>query len=142
MRMKVKKMASIRKEILIEADCEEVWAAVRDVGALHERLASGFVVDTRMEGDDRIVTFANGLVAREAIVDIDDAARRLVWTVVGGRASHYNASFQAVADGEGRTRVLWIVDLLPNELAAPIGAMVEQGSAAIKRTLDRPSVHA
>ena len=58
MRMKGKKMASIRKEILIEADCEEVWAAARDVGALHERLASGFVVDTRMEGDDRIVTFA------------------------------------------------------------------------------------
>ena len=135
-------MASIRKEILIEADCEEVWAAARDVGALHERLASGFVIDTRMEGGDRIVTFANGLVAREAIVDIDDAARRLAWTVVGGRASHYAASFQAFADGEGRTRALWIVDLLPNELAGPIGAMVEQGSAAIKRTLERQRAHA
>ena len=135
-------MASIRKEILIEADCEEVWAAARDVGALHERLASGFVVDTRMEGDDRIVTFANGLVAREAIVAIDDAARRLAWTVVGGRTSHYAASFQAFAEGEGRTRALWIVDLLPDELAGPIGAMVEQGSAAIKRTLERQSAHA
>ena len=142
MRMKGKKMASIRKEILIEADCEEVWAAARDVGALHERLASGFVVDTRMEGDDRIVTFANGLVAREAIVAIDDAARRLAWTVVGGRTSHYAASFQAFADGEGRTRALWIVDLLPNDLAGPIGAMVEQGSAAIKRTLERRNAHA
>jgi Polyketide cyclase / dehydrase and lipid transport len=140
--MKGKTMASIRKEILIEADCEEVWAAARDIGALHERLASGFVVDTRMEGDDRIVTFANGLVAREAIVAIDDAARRLAWTVVGGRTSHYNASFQAFADGEGRTRAVWIVDLLPDELAGPIGAMVEQGSAAIKRTLERPRAHA
>jgi hypothetical protein len=135
-------MASIRREILIEAHCEDVWAAARDVGALHQRLASGFVVDTRMEGDDRIVTFANGLVAREKIVDIDDRARRLVWTVVGGRTSHYNASFQALADGEGRTRALWIVDLLPNELAGPIGAMVEQGSAAIKRTLEREKAHA
>ena len=132
-------MASIRKEILIEADCEEVWAAARDVGALHTRLASGFVVDTRMEGGDRIVTFANGLVVREAIVDIDDAARRLAWTVVGGRTSHYAASLQAFADGEGRTRALWIVDLLPNELAAPIGAMMEQGAVAIKRTLERQS---
>ena len=135
-------MASIRKEILIEADCEEVWAAARDVGALHERLASGFVVDARMEGDDRIVTFANGLVACEAIVAIDDAARRLAWTVVGGRTSHYAASFQAFAEGEGRTRALWIVDLLPDELAGPIGAMVEQGSAAIKRTLERQSAPA
>jgi hypothetical protein len=30
-------MASIRKEILIEARAENVWAAVRDVGALHRR---------------------------------------------------------------------------------------------------------
>jgi len=38
-------MASIRKEILIDAPPEDVWAAVRDVGAVHRRLAPGFVVD-------------------------------------------------------------------------------------------------
>jgi hypothetical protein len=59
-----------------------VWEAVRDVGAVHTRLAPGFVVDTRLEADTRVVTFANGLVARELIVDIDDDARRLVF---GGR---------------------------------------------------------
>jgi hypothetical protein len=53
-------MASIRKEILIEASTEHVWAAVRDVGALHQRLVPGFVVDTRLEADARIVTFGNG----------------------------------------------------------------------------------
>jgi carbon monoxide dehydrogenase subunit G len=130
-------MASIRKEIQIEASPEHVWAAVRDVGAIHERLASGFVVDARLDGDARIVTFANGLVARELIVDIDDAARRLVWAVVGGRMTHHNASLQVFADGEGGARAIWIADLLPNELAGPIGAMIEEGSAAIKRTLER-----
>jgi carbon monoxide dehydrogenase subunit G len=129
-------MASIRKDIPVEADPEEVWAAVRDVGAVHQRLASAFVVDVRLEGEVRIVTFANGLVAREPIVDIDDAARRLVWTAVGGRTSHYNASLQVFAEGEQRCRIAWVVDLLPHELAGPIGAMVEAGSAAIKRTLE------
>ncbi len=76
-------MACIRREILVEARAENVWAAVRDVGAVHERLAPGFVVDTRLEGDARVVTFANGLVARELIVDVDDDARRLSWAVVG-----------------------------------------------------------
>lgn len=130
-------MASIRKEILIEANPDDVWAAVRDFGAVHERLASGFVVDTRLEGDVRIVTFANGLVAREPLVDIDEEARRLVWAVVGGRTSHYNSSLQVFPDGEGGTRAIWITDLLPNEFAAPIRAMVEEGAAAIKRTLER-----
>jgi carbon monoxide dehydrogenase subunit G len=130
-------MASIRREILIEADPAEVWAAVRDVGALHRRLAVGFVVDTRLEGDARIVTFANGLTVRELIVDIDDAARRLVWAALGGRMSHHNASFQVFADGAGRSRAVWTADFLPHDVAGPIGAMIDQGCAAIKRTLER-----
>src|SRR5439155_23826740 len=98
-------MASIHNETLIEARPETVWAAVRDVGAVHERLAPGFVVDTRLEDGARVVTFANGLVARELIVDVDDAARRLAWAVVDSpRLTHHNASMQVFADGEGRSR--------------------------------------
>jgi hypothetical protein len=94
------------------------------------------VTDTRLEGDIRVVTFANGMTARELIVDIDDAARRLVWAVVEGRPRHHNASMQIFADGEGASRVVWIADLLPNELATPIGAMIEQGLGAMKRRLE------
>ena len=130
-------MASIRKEFLIEAAPQDVWAAVRDVGAIHTRLAPGFVVDARLDGDARIVTFANGVVARELIVDIDDEARRLAWAVVGGRMTHHNASLHIFAEGDGASRAVWIADLLPNELAGAIGAMIEQGSAAIKRALER-----
>ena len=128
-------MASIHKEILIEARPEDVWAAIRDVGAIHRRLAPGFVVDTRLDGDARIVTFGNGMVARELIVDIGDAARRLVWSVVGGRMTHHNASLQVFADGESRSRVVWIADLLPNDLAGVVAGMIEQGMAVMQKTL-------
>ena len=130
-------MASIRKETLVAAHPESAWDAVRDVGALHTCLVPGFVVDCRLERDARIVTFANGLVARELIVDIDDAARRLVWAVVGGRPTHHNASMQVFAEEGGRSRVVWIADLLPNDLAGPIGGMMEQGMRAMKETLER-----
>jgi len=129
-------MASIRQEISIAAPAEAVWAAVRDVGAVHERLAPGFVVDTRLEPGARVVTFGNGLVARELIVDLDDAQRRLVWAAVGGRLSHHNASVQVFDEGPGRCRLVWIADLLPNELKPAIEAMVDQGMAAIRRTLE------
>jgi carbon monoxide dehydrogenase subunit G len=129
-------MASIRKEIVIQAPAETVWAAVRDVGAVHERLAPGFVVDTRLEDGARVVTFGNGQVARELIVDVDDTARRLVWAVVGTRLTHHNASLQIFPDGEGRSRVVWIADLLPNELAGHITGMIEQGMAVMKKTLE------
>ena len=129
-------MAAIYTEILSEAPAEEVWAAVRDVGAVHERLTPGLVTDARLEGGARIVTFANGLVARELIVSLDDELRRFSYAAVGGRAAHHNASFQVFTVGEGSTRLVWVTDVLPDELSAPIGALVEQGAAVMKRTLE------
>ena len=130
-------MASIHKETLIDARPEDVWDAIRDVGAIHRRLAPGFVVDTKLEGDARIVTFGNGMVVRELIVDMDDAARRLVWSVVGGPMTHHNASLQVFAEGDGRSRVVWIADLLPHDLAATIAGMIEQGMGVMRQTLER-----
>lgn len=130
-------MACIRKEISIEARAEDVWDAVRDVGAVHRCLVPGIVVDAQLDGDARVVTFANGMVVRELIVDIDDTARRFAYAAVGGRASHHNASIQVFADGAARSRLVWVTDLLPHELATTIGALVEQGAAAMKRTLER-----
>ena len=130
-------MASIKKEVLIHAPPEHVWAAVRDVGQIHVRLVPGMVSDCRLEGDARIVTFANGLVIRELIVDIDDDQRRLVWAAVGGQFTHHNASLQVFAEGANQTRLVWIADLLPNELTETITALTEQGIAVMKQTLER-----
>ena len=130
-------MASIRREVLIDVPAEDLWAAVRDVGALHTRLVTGFVTDCRLEGNARIVTFANGIVAKELIVDVDDKDRRLVWSASGGRLSHHNASSQVFAEGAGRCRLVWIADLLPDEMAPAITGMIEQGLAAMKQTLER-----
>jgi len=125
-------MASIRREILLDARPEDVWDAVRDIGALHTRLVPGFVTDTRLEEGARIVTFGNGMVVRELIVDLDDQARRLVWSA-RGRLTHHNASAQVFPDGEKRTKLVWTADLLPNEAAADIRAMIELGAAAMQK---------
>ena len=132
-------MASIRKEVTIDATPVAVWDALRDIGALHRRLVPGFVTDVRLDGNSRIVTFGNGRVVREIIVDLDDQARRLVWSAVGGSLSHHNASAQVFAEGPSSTRFVWIADILPNELAPTIGSMMEQGIATVKRTLESAS---
>lgn len=129
-------MASIHREVSIEVPAEAVWDALRDIGALHRRLVRGFVTDTVLEEGARVVTFANGMVVRELIVDCDDEARRLVWSAVGGRLLHHNASAQVFDDGPGRSRFVWIADLLPNDMAPAIAGMIEQGIAAVKKTLE------
>ena len=128
-------MASIHREVVVETGPDLVWDAIREVGAVHERLAPGFVVDTRLEEGARIVTFGNGVVARELIVDVDEAARRLVWSVVGGRMTHHNASLQVFTEG-AKSRVVWIADLLPNEVAPYIAGMIDQGMAVMKKTME------
>ena len=128
-------MATIRKELTLDASPAEVWDVIRDVGAVHRRLAPGFVTDTRLEQGARVVTFANGVVARELIVSVEEDAQRLVWSVVGGRATHHNSSFQVFPGTGGGTRLLWVTDVLPDTVAAAFGAMVEEGSRVIQATL-------
>jgi carbon monoxide dehydrogenase subunit G len=130
-------MASIRKEITIENTAEKVWDALSDVGAIHQRLVPGFVTDCKMEEGARIVTFGNGMTVKELIVDVDPAARRVVWSAVGGRLTHHNASAQVFAEGSDRSRLVWIADILPNEMAGAIEGMIQQGISVMKKTLDR-----
>lgn len=136
-------MATIYREINIEAPAEQLWDAMRDPGALHTRLVPGFVVACDMEpiGADglqvRTLRFGNDMEARELIVDIDDTRRRIAWSAVGGRLTHHNASAEVQPDGEGRCRVLWTADLLPHSLAPAIATMIEAGLAAMKAHAER-----
>jgi hypothetical protein len=131
-------MASIHREFGVAVPADVAWDAFRDIGAVHRRLARQYVVDTRLEGDSRVVTFANGMVARERIVDIDDARRRLAYAVVESpQLTHHHASFEVVPDGDQKSRIIWITDLLPDSMAEQITAMVDGGCDAIKKTLTR-----
>lgn len=108
-------MASIIKSVETVAPVRVVWSAIRDIGALHTRLVPGFVVDTVLDGDARIVTFANGMVIRDSIITIDDEHRRL--SAEGGPHDHYNGAAQAIEQAHGTTLVLWTADFKPDELA-------------------------
>ncbi len=129
-------MTSIRKERLINASSDKVWSALSDIGALHTRLVPGFVIDTQLVEGARIVTFGNGQVFTELIVDLDESARRLVWAIVEEPFRHYNASAQVFAEGAGCCRFVWVADLLPNELGDHVAQMMEQGLNVIKTTLE------
>ena len=130
-------MATIQKEIEIAREGSFVWDAIRDVGAIHRRLVPGFVVDCRLEGDSRIITFANGMVIREVIVTVNDETCRHAWSARGEPFTHHNASIQVFTEGVGKCRVVWVADLLPNEVTDTVEKMMLQGLDAMKRTLER-----
>jgi hypothetical protein len=129
-------MATIHEEVEVKRSKELVWDAIRDVGAIHRRLVPGFVVDCKLEGDWRIVTFANGMVVRELIVDVDDKTCRHSWSARGQPLTHHNASVQVFSEGHNKCRVVWIADLMPNEVAEAIGEMIHQALQTMKQTLE------
>src|SRR5277367_6692057 len=103
-------MASIHKDIPLAASAHDVWDAVRDFGALHTRL-----------------------VARELLVGCDDARKRLVYAVISERVKQHSASVQVIADGEARCRLVWIVDVLPHEIAAYMNGQMDLAAAAMQK---------
>ena len=127
-------MASIRKEIHIDAPPSQVWEALRDVGALHTRLVPGFVTDTRMEGNTRVVTFGNGMVAREEIVGIDEQRRRVAWAIVDEPFRHYSGVAWVEPDINGGTNFVWTADVLPDDIARQVESMMSAGIQVIKKT--------
>jgi carbon monoxide dehydrogenase subunit G len=127
-------MASIHREIRLDLSPDAVWDVVRDVGAVHTRFAPGFVIDTKLEEGARIVSFANGFMAREVIVDVDQDARRLAYSAKSERIEHHNASFQVFADGGG-SRLVWIADVLPAAAALTVAAMMDEGLKAVGAAL-------
>lgn len=128
-------MANITREIHVSAAPDAAWARLRDVGDAHH-LFAGVVSACRMEEGARIVTFANGMVVKELILDVDDTRRRVAYAAVGGRTTHHNASLQVFAAEPGHSRIVWTLDFLPAELAPAIGGLVAAGAAAMQRSLN------
>ena len=126
-------MASIYKTVSLDAPAGEVWSAVADFGALHTRPVPGFVTDTKVEGDVRTVTFGNGTVAEETLVDCDHARRRFVYAIKNERITQHSASVLVVADGPDRCRLEWSADLLPNEIAGYVSTQMDLGLAAMAK---------
>ena len=129
-------MATIRRTISIDRPAPEVWDALADAGAVHERLAQGFVTDTHLDGDLRTVTFEGGVVAQELLVSIEPDQRRLAYSVIESPLGmrHHHGTFQVVETGAG-CELEWVADLSPDSAAPTIEAMMDLGCAAMARTL-------
>lgn len=130
-------MATIRKVLQLTASADDVWAALRDYGNVHKRIAPGFVTACHMEGDDvRVVTFANGSTAHERLVSMDDKLRRVCYAIKSDRITHHSASAEVVPDGKG-CKFIWTTDVLPGEIAPYIDGQMQEGTVVMTETLNK-----
>lgn len=127
-------MATIRKETQIQTSAEAAWRMIRDAGNAHF-VFRGVLTDCRLDGETRTATFANGMVATERIVTIDDDLRRLAYAVVDGPFEQHCASIRICDDGEDSCLFIWTSDFLPDQLEAMVAPLMELGTAAARAAL-------
>lgn len=132
-------MASIYRDAVIDVSADVAWAALRNVDAV-DRPFTGVLTGCTLEDDVRTVTFANGMVARERIVTVDDAHRRVVYSALNEAFVHHSSSMRIVPKGERQCLFIWISDVLPEQAAERITPLVDAGCQAIKKNLESGKV--
>ena len=129
-------MATIHHEMTVDVGVQPAWTALRAVGAAH-KLFAPVLVDAELNGDVRTLRFANGVILRERILDVDDARHRVAYTALDGPGmSYHHASMQLFDAGQERCRFVWITDFLPEEIRGTLASLIEAGSNAFKENLE------
>jgi hypothetical protein len=129
-------MASITEQVTLEVSADRAWAALRDVGRAHVLFAP-VLTDGSIDGDIRTVTFANGMVLQERILDVDEARRRVSYAALNAPGTEYHhASMQIIEDGNRRCRFVWITDAHPAAVIPAITPLIAQGTQAVKANLE------
>ena len=129
-------MASIHHQITLQVGAAQAWNALRSVGDAH-KLFAPVLVEGRLEGDTRTVTFATGMTVHERMLDVDDMRRRVAYTVLDGPGmAYHHASMQILDAGQSQCEFVWITDFLPEDLRTTLTPLIEQGTRALKANLE------
>ncbi len=120
-------MASIRKEAVVQVPSFELWASLRDVANVVDLFPGILTASELASKDERVVTFSNGLVIRERIVDVDESSRRVVYSALGEGFTHHNASMQVIPLTAEASRFTWITDFLPHDAFSFFEPFIEEG---------------
>jgi hypothetical protein len=105
----------------------------------------GYIIDVDLDSDGgaRSCSMADGSPLRELIVNVDDDARRFVYSIVEAPLPmrHHNVD-AGICRGRRKDRFVWISDFLPTDLGASIGELIDGAAVNIEETLDGAAIPA
>ncbi|MEW5840083.1 SRPBCC family protein [Nitrososphaera sp.] len=74
-------MTEFRKEISVNATPDRAWEVLGDLSSVTRWIPG--IVDVRVQGNERVCTFANGAVQHETISDYSGSARSYRYEITG-----------------------------------------------------------
>jgi hypothetical protein len=67
---------------------------------------------------------------------VDEDRHRLVYAVVDGRPTHYNAAVEVLDESPTNCRLIWTIDLLPDGLGPVVAGMMDHALPFMKKALE------
>ncbi|MFN7150720.1 MAG: SRPBCC family protein [Microthrixaceae bacterium] len=116
-------MASIRREIRIDAPVADVWPLVGDPGRIHQWFP-GIVdctVDETDDGTVRTVTLGSGISLEEHVVTNDPIAHRFQYRIVSGVFKQHLGTVDVIGLDDTTSLAVYSTDALPDVMALVIG---------------------
>lgn len=117
-------MATIRRELRIDAPPSEVWPLIGDPGSIHRWFPG--IVAARLDQDEhgatvRHVSLASGLELAEVVVTNDPILRRFQYRITGGVFREHLGTVDVIDLGDGSSLAVYSTDASPDVMALVIG---------------------
>ncbi len=117
-------MATIYKRFVLDTSADSAWQKVRATQNVHELF--GMLVDARVDGDQRVCRTTDGGELVERIITVDDAARRIAYTITDSPFGFefHSASWQ-ISEHGGETVFEWFTDVKPDPIAEVLDVVID-----------------
>ena len=120
-----------KSEVSIERSPDDIWKLIREFGALADYMPG--VETCTLDGDVRTLQMM-GIEIKEQLRGIDDANRRLTYSVVEspmGNLQSHEATIAIDPEGSG-SHLTWSVDVEPADLLPVFRGAYDNAVAALK----------
>jgi len=125
-------MAAGAVECELAASAGDAWAAIGDFAGVDKIFPD--LDSLVIEGDDRVLGMF-GMTIRERLVEKDDAARRLVYSIVDGVPLESHQGIITVSEVGTGSKVVWAWEVTPDEMGDILGGTYAAALESLKKHL-------
>ena len=122
-------MSTATAELAINATPDAVWAVVRDFYGIGGWMPG--IETCEADGDDRLIGMM-GMTIREHLVNRDEDAKALTYSITDGAPIESHEATITVHDADSGSRVTWDVTATPDDMANLMQGLYQQALEALK----------
>lgn len=107
---------------------------VGDPARLHEWFPG--IVETRVHGDERVITLGSGITIPEKLLTVDPLQRRFQYRITSNLVREHLGTIDVHDLGDGTSLVVYSTDAEPAVLALVIGGAAGDGLDQLRATME------